>query len=42
MLKIKKLTAETMDLFGSTEKRINKSKNSENVPHLEITEEVVL
>ena len=31
-----------MNLFGSTKKRINKSKNGENVPHLEITEVVLL
>ena len=31
-----------MNLFGSTEKRINKSKNCENVPHLEIAEVVLL
>lgn len=27
--------AEIMKLFGNTEKKINKDKNSENVPHLE-------
>ena len=27
---------ETMKLFGSTEKKIVKDKNGENVPHLEI------
>ena len=27
-----------MKLFGSTEKKINKDKNSENIPHVEITE----
>ena len=32
------LTPETMKLFGSTESKINKNKNGENVPHLEITE----
>ena len=32
------LTPETMKLLGSTENRINKDKNGENVPHLEITE----
>ena len=31
-----------MNLFGSTEKKINKSKNGENAPHLEITEVVLL
>ena len=32
------LTPETMKLLGSTESKINKNKNGENVPHLEITE----
>ena len=32
------LTPETMKLLGSTENKITKDKNSENVPHLEITE----
>ena len=31
------LTPETMKLLGSTENKISKDKNSENVPHLEIT-----
>ena len=31
------LTPETMKLLGSTENKIIKDKNSENVPHLEIT-----
>ena len=35
------LTPETMELFGSTENKINKDKNDENVPHLE-TMDVVL
>ena len=30
------LTSETMKLFGSTESKITKDKNGENVPHLEI------
>ena len=34
------LTPETMKLLGSTENKINKDKNGENVPHLEITEVV--
>ena len=34
------LTSETMKLFGSTENKITKDKNGENVPHLEITEVV--
>ena len=29
---------ETMKLLGSTKRKINKDKNGENVPHLEITE----
>ena len=43
-LKLKKgysldlLTPETMKLLGSTENKIIKDKNGENVPHLEITE----
>ena len=35
---IELLTPETMKLFGSTKNKITKDKNSENVPHLEITE----
>ena len=31
-----------MKLLGSTEKKINKIKNGENVPHLEITEVVLV
>ena len=31
-----------MKLLGSTENKITKVKNSENVPHLEITEVVLL
>ena len=31
------LTPEAMKLLGSTENKITKGKNSENVPHLEIT-----
>ena len=42
MLKIKKLTSETMNIFGSTKKKINKSKNGENISHLEITEVVLV
>ena len=30
------LTPETMKLLGSTESKITKDKNAENVPHLEI------
>ena len=32
------LTFETMKLLGSTESKITKDKNGENVPHLEISE----
>ena len=31
------LTSETLKLLGSTENKITKDKNGENVPHLEIT-----
>ena len=31
------LTPEAMKLLGSTENKITKNKNGENVPHLEIT-----
>ena len=36
------LTSETMKLLGSTKNKITKDKNSENVPHLEITEVVLV
>ena len=36
------LTPETMKLLGSTESKITKDINSENVPHLEIVELVVV
>ena len=36
------LTPETMELLGSTEREINKDKNNENVPHLEVVELVVV
>ena len=36
------LTKETMKLLGSTENKITKDKNSEDVPHLEITEVVLV
>ena len=36
------LTPETMKLLGSTESKITKDKNGENVPHLEITEVVLV
>ena len=36
------LTKETIKLLGSTESKITKDKNGENVPHLEITEVVLV
>ena len=36
------LTPETMKLLGSTESKITKDKNGENVPHLEIVELVLV
>ena len=36
------LTSETMKLLGSTESKITKDKNSENVPNLEIIELVLV
>ena len=36
------LMSKTMKLLGSTKKKINKNKNGENVPHLEITEVVLV
>ena len=36
------LTSETMKLLGSNERKITKDKNGENVPHLEITEVVLV
>ena len=36
------LTPETMKLLGSTENKITKDKNGENVPHLEIKEVVLV
>ena len=36
------LTKETMKLIGSTENKITKDKNGENVPRLEITEAVLV
>ena len=35
------LTPETMALLRSTENKITKAKNGQNVPHLEITEVVL-
>ena len=39
---LKLLTSETMKLLGSTNNKITKNKNGENVPHLEITEVVLV
>ena len=39
---IELLTPETMKLLGSTENKITKDKNSENVTHFEITEVVLV
>ena len=36
------LTPETMKLLGSTKNKITKDKNGENMPHLEITEVVLV
>ena len=36
------LTSETMKLLGSTKNKITKDKNCENVPHLEITEVILV
>ena len=36
------LTPETMKLLGSIKNKITKNKNGENVPHLEITEVVLV
>ena len=36
------LTKETMKLLGNTKNKITKDKNGENVPHLEITEVVLV
>ena len=36
------LTSETMKLLGSTENKITKNKNGENVPHLKNTEVVLV
>ena len=36
------LTPETMKLLGSTENKIAKDKNGENVPHLEVAELVLV
>ena len=36
------LTPETTKLLGSTKSKITKDKNGENVPHLEITDIVLI
>ena len=36
------LTTQTMKILGSTKNKITKEKNSENIPHLEITELVLI
>ena len=36
------LTPETMKLLGSTESKLTKDKNGENVPHLEVAELVIV
>ena len=36
------LTPETVKLLGSTKSKITKDENDENVPHLEITEVVLI
>ena len=39
---LERLTPETMKLLGSTKNKITKDKNGKNVPHLEITEVVLV
>ena len=39
---LQRLTPETMKLLGSTKNKITKDKNDENIPHLEITEVVLI
>ena len=39
---LERLLSETMKLLGSTENKITKEKNGENVPHIEITEAVLV
>ena len=36
------LTPETMNILGSTENKITKDENGENLPHLEVTEVVLV
>ena len=39
---LKCLTPETLKLFGSTKRKITKNENSQEVPHLEMTEVVIV
>ena len=39
---LERLTLETMKLLGSTENKITKDKDGESVPHLQITEVVLV
>ena len=41
-INLKILASETMKLLGSTKSKITKVKHGENVPHLEITEIVLV
>ena len=42
MYSLELLTSEAIKLLGSTENKITKDKNGENVPHLEITQVVLV
>ena len=42
MPSVQNVTSDTMKLLGSTENKITKNKNGENVPKLEITEAVLV
>ena len=39
---LKQLTPETRKLLGSNENKITRDKNGENVPHVEITEIILV
>ena len=39
---LKLLTSEPIKILGSTKSKLNKDKNGENVPHLEITKIVLI
>ena len=41
-ISLKLLTSEIMKLLGSTENKITKDKNGENLLHLEITEKLLV